>query len=341
MIKVFVIDDSLLVRNSIKKVLKKDSDITIIGEAQNPVDAFGVFKSSGLPDVFILDIEMPKMDGLTFLKKISEQKPIPTIMFSSSFSSNPNNVIKAMELGAFDVIEKPSVKMEEDEKFCKMFLSKIKAAAEAHMIDETALSSYTPQTKPLKATNKIVAIGSSTGGVQTLEKILINLKPNHPPIVITQHMPPGFTKSFAQRLNNLCKNSYIKEAGDGDALLNGQVLIAPGDRHLEIRPDGKNRYRTLLSDGPKVSNHKPSVDMLFLSLAKEVRENGVAIILTGMGKDGAIGCGKVKDNGGVVYGQDEQSSIVYGMPKAAFDLGAVDRQIALDEVAKVINALGE
>ena len=337
MINVFIIDDSMLWRNSIKKMLKVNGDLALLGEASNPIDAFEKFKEVGLPDVFILDIEMPRMDGLTFLKKIKEQKPIPTIMFSSLAQEGSSVAIEAMELGAFDVILKPKNIQDNFNELSNDFISIIKAAASSKSIESS--SSPTVNTQPLKTTNKIVAIGSSTGGVQTLEEILIGLRPNHTPIVITQHMPPGFTKSFAKRLNKICDNSYIKEAQDGDNIHPGQILIAPGNLHLEIKRNGLNNFKAVLKDYPKVSNHKPSVDVLFTSLAKEAKDKGIAVILTGMGKDGALGMKKVKDSGGRTYGQDEKSSVVYGMPKAAFEMGAVDIQLPYNEIANMINLI--
>ncbi len=337
MIKVFIIDDAMLIRNAIKSFLKDQEDIEVIGEAPNPIDAFEVFKKVGLPDIFILDIVMPKMDGLTFLEQLNKQNPVPTIICSSVTQNGSSKAIKALELGAVDIIVKPSKDFRNNVDIKDEFIDKIYAAYNSKIIKtDTKIKT---NSKPLKKTDKIVAIGSSTGGVQTLEKILIHLQPNHSPIVITQHMPAGFTKSFANRLNKICENSYIKEARDGDAILSGEILIAPGDMHLEIKHESMNRYRAVLKDFPKVSNHKPSVDVLFTSIAKEAKQNGVAIILTGMGKDGAIGIKKVKDAGGETFGQDEATSIVYGMPKIAFELGGVDKQIALDDVANVINKI--
>lgn len=336
MIKVFIIDDAMLVRNAIKKILSGQENIEIIGEAANPVDAFEVFQKVGFPDVFILDIEMPKMDGLTFLEQLQKQNPVPTIICSVVAQDGSPKAIKALELGAVDIIVKPTNGLKNNPDIVDEFITKIQAAYSSKVI-EVNDTKYKIKSKPLKKTNKVIAIGSSTGGVQTLEKILVDLQPNHSPIVITQHMPAGFTKSFANRLNKICENSYIKEAGDGDTLLSGEILIAPGDRHLEIEHEGINKYRAVLKDFPKVSNHKPSVDVLFTSVAKEAKQNAVAFILTGMGKDGAIGIKKVKDLGGETFGQDETTSIVYGMPKVAFELGGVDKQIPLDDVAATIN----
>ena len=340
-IKVFIIDDSILVRNSIKKLLKNEKDIVIIGEAPNPVDAFEEFSKVGLPDVFLLDIEMPKMDGLTFLKQIQEQKPIPTVMCSTLVTKGSTTAIRAMELGACDIILKPKnlINAFEDDEIIDEFVSKIKAAYRSKNINTTQQSQLKIDTK-LKTTHKIVAIGASTGGVQTLQKILGELQENHPPIVIVQHMPIGFTQSFATRLDKLCVNSKVQEATDKMMLEHGTIIIAPGDKHLEVEHIGMYKYQAVLKDYPKVSNHKPSVDVLFTSVAKEVKIDAVAFILTGMGKDGAMGIKKIKEAGGTTYAQDEKSSIVYGMPKVAFELGAIDKQVSLDEISDIINKIG-
>ena len=339
MINIFIIDDSMAIRNSIKKMLSNYSDIKIIGDAPNPVDAFKEFKKVGLPDLFILDIEMPKMNGLEFLNLMKQQKQIPTIICSGVVQHGSQNAIMALELGACDIISKSSLEVKNNSEISDEFISKIRAVADSKIINFNIQKNKLYK-KPLKNTNKIVAIGSSTGGVQTLERILQNLRPNHSPIVIVQHMPKGFTTSFANRLNEICENSYIKEASDNDPLLPGQVLIAPGDLHLEVKHTKKDRYIAVIKNFPKVSNHKPSVDVLFSSVAKEVYENSVAIILTGMGKDGALGIKKIKDAGGTTYGQDEKTSVVYGMPKVAFEIGGVQKQVALEEVATIINDLG-
>lgn len=338
MIKIFIIDDSMAARNSIKKILSKFKDIEIIGEAPNPIDAFEEFKKVGLPDLFILDIEMPKMNGLEFLSLMKEQKQIPTIIYSGAITNGSQEAIKALELGACDIILKSSLKKAEQTDIADEFIDKIRAAAASNIVQMNTINQLN-STHPLKNTNKIVAIGISTGGVQTLEKILTALMPNHPPIIIVQHMPSGFTSSFAKRLNELCKNSYVKEAGNNDSILPGEILIAPGGIHLEVKRIKKDRYVTILKNYPKVSNHKPSVDALFSSVAKEIGENSIAFILTGMGKDGAIGIKKIKQSGGMTYGQDEATSVVYGMPKVAFDTGGVDKQIPLEEIAKIINKI--
>lgn len=334
MIKVFVIDDSMLVRNIVKKLLRDEEGINIIGEASNPVDAMEEFKKVGLPDVFILDIEMPKMDGLTFLKQLKEQRPIPTVIFATMSDNRSSKAIEAMELGACDIIVKPNnIKMTDVKE---EFLLKIKAAANSKNIEIKKNPGQKTQ-KIQKNSDKIIAIGASTGGVQTIEHLLVHLAPNHPPIVITQHMPAGFTASFAKRLDKVCDNSNVYEAKGNEVLQSGSIYIAPGDMHLEVERVELHKYKTVLKDYPKVSNHKPSVDVLFKSVSKEVKNHAVAFILTGMGKDGASGIKKIKESGGLTYGQDEESSIVYGMPKVAYDMGGVSSQASLEEIIEIIN----
>lgn len=344
MIKVFIIDDSLLIRMTIKKILSDCSEIKIIGEAENPIDAFKEFKNVGLPDVFLLDIEMPKMDGLTFLKKIQEQKPIPTIICSTLVDAGSSKAIESLRTGACDIIHKPKVGLHNSiEDITDEFITKIKAASKSKQYtnlnsnNSSDKEASNKELKPLGLINKIIAVGASTGGVQTLEAIFKNLAPNHAPIVVVQHMPVGFTASFANSLNNICKNSTIKEAKEDDILKQGEILIAKGDLHLEVKRIGLSNYKVVLKDYPKVSSHKPSVDVLFTSVAKEVKQNAVAFILTGMGKDGAVGIKKIKDAGGKTYGQNERTCVVYGMPKVAFEIGGVQKQLALDEVTDMMN----
>lgn len=338
-IKVFIIDDSSLMRQTIKRMLEPYADVEILGEAPNPVDAFDVFEKVGLPDLFILDVEMPKMDGITFLKLIKEQNPTPTIIFSAVVAEGSANAVRALALGACDVISKPSSQaVYESEDYVEEFIDKIRACSAAKLM-RLADHSSPVRTTPLKPTNKIVAIGASTGGVQSLSATLPSLEPNHAPIVITQHMPEGFTASFSKQLNELCFNSRVKEAQTGDILQHGRILVAPGAMHLEVRSMGNGRYKAVLKDYPKVSSHKPSVDVLFTSMAKEVGPNSVAVILTGMGRDGALGMKKIKEAGGKTYGQDEATSVVYGMPKVAFEMGVVDRQIPLEALPGVINTI--
>jgi len=347
MIKVFVIDDSATVRNAFTKIFSQAKDIELIGKANNPVDAFNIFKKVGLPDVFILDIEMPKMDGLTFLQKINEQRPIPVIMCSTLVSKGSSAAIDALRMGAVDVVQKPNSGLKEFfQEREEEFLDSVRAAAasKVHFNFNIASQDHTIKNglKEVKssfgASKKIVAIGSSTGGVQVIEEIISNLNPNHPSIVITQHMPPGFTASFAERLNMLAKNSHVKEAQEGDVLLPGRVLIAPGNKHLEVKKSALS-YVATIKDYPKVNSHKPSVNVLFASMAKEVGKNGVGFILTGMGDDGALKLKAMKDEGAKTYAQNEKSCTVYGMPKRAVELGAVHETMSIMRIVSTINNL--
>jgi two-component system chemotaxis response regulator CheB len=347
MIKVFVIDDSAVVRSAFRRIFDNVSDIELIGVAPNPVDAFNIFKKVGLPDVFILDIEMPKMDGLEFLQLINQQKPVPVIICSTMVSSGSSAAVDALRMGAVDVIHKPNVNLGKFfDDATDDFLEKVRTASRArvHFNSAIATKKYTladeeyGKNSALPASKKIVAIGSSTGGVQVIEEIVCSLKPNHPAIVITQHMPVGFTKSFADRLNSLAPHSDIREASEGDKLLPGRILIAPGDLHMEVKKAGFG-YEVTLKDYPRVSSHKPSVNVLFASMAKEVGSQGVGVILTGMGEDGASKLLNMKEAGAATYAQEESSCTVYGMPKKAVECGAVKISLSIFEIANMINNL--
>ncbi len=353
MIKLFIIDDSALVRNEFKKIFAPVKDIEIIAMAPNPIDAFEIFKKTGLPDVFMLDIEMPKMDGLTFLEMIGKQKPIPTIICSTLVTRGSSSAIDAMRMGAVDIVLKPTSKID---KFfgdkSEEFISKVRIAAKSHayyianikrtsgskVLNPNQVSSSIKAARSLPPSRKIIAIGASTGGVQILEELLTQIEPNHPPIVITQHMPAGFTASFANRLNQILPSSNVKEASQGDTLMHGRVLIAPGDLHMEVAKSGF-QYKIALKNYPKVSSHKPSVNVLFRSMAKEVGIFGVGFILTGMGEDGATGLLEMKKAGASTYAQEEKSCIVYGMPKKSVEINAVKASISLKEMANIINTV--
>ncbi len=353
MIKVFIIDDSALVRNELKKIFATAQDIKVIGSAPNPVDAFDIFKKVGLPDVFILDIEMPKMDGLTFLQQISKQKPIPTIICSTLVKQGSSPAIDALRMGAVDIVLKPTSEINSFFKDKQNdFITKVRIAAKSHVkmnpnaqrsssskvLHQNQQSSSVKAASALPASKKIIAIGASTGGVQTLEEIFTLLEPNHPSVVVTQHMPSGFTAAFAKRLNEVLPSSVVKEAQEGDTLLPGRILIAPGNLHMEVVKSGL-MYKIALKNYPKVNSHKPSVNVLFRSMAKEVGVFGVGIILTGMGDDGASGLLDMKNAGAATYAQEEQSCIVYGMPKKAVELGAVKQSLTPIEIAALINTV--
>jgi len=340
MIKVFVIDDSLMVRNSIIKILKDVPDIKVIGEAVNPVDAMEVFKKVGFPDVFILDIEMPKMDGLTFFKKLNEQNPTPVIICSTLVSLGSSTAIDALRLGAIEIIQKPQIGVKDfflEQK--EEFIRAVKTASRANI-------KYKPKVEKISnisqddvcegaISKSFIAIGASTGGVQVIEDILTTITPNHKAIVITQHMPEGFTSSFANRLNNLTK-SKIVEAKDGEVLTNNKVIIAKGGTHMEV-VQKDDTFSIRLRDFPKVNSHKPSINVLFNSISKISTQNIMAFILTGMGDDGATGLKKLKENGNETYSQDEKSCAVYGMPNIATQIGAVKEQLTIEQIIEKIN----
>jgi two-component system, chemotaxis family, protein-glutamate methylesterase/glutaminase len=352
-INVFVVDDSAIVRTTISAILEDDEDVVLFGTASDPIIAEGKFERGGWPDVIILDIEMPRMDGLTFLKKIMSEHPTPVIICSSVAQNGSKNALTALSLGAIEVISKPEVGlksfMEESGYWLK---HAIKAAYEAKTNIKripTNKQSFESVPKKLDAdlicplkpamshshTHTVIAIGASTGGVQTLESILPYLPQNTPPILITQHMPPGFTKSLAERLHKLCVIN-VKEAEHGDKLIQGRALIAPGDKHMTVKRSG-NSYVIEIKDGPKVSRHKPSVDVLFRSCANEAGANAMGILLTGMGDDGAKGLKEMKERGAKTYTQDEKSCVIYGMPKAAVEIGASQKSVTLQEIVAIVS----
>ncbi len=349
-IKVFIIDDSAIVRTTIAALIEDDKKIILLGSASDPILAQDKFIKKGWPDVIILDIEMPRMDGLTYLRKIMIEHPIPVIICSSVAQHGSKNAIEALSIGAVEVIAKPEIGVKsflEDAK--GHFLYVIKAAAKAvikptskhitpilvnEMTKNSADVILSLQSKNIPKMQKIIAIGASTGGVQTLEKLLTALPINIPPIVITQHMPAGFTKSLAERLDKICAIS-VKEAEDGDKLLHGRVLVAAGDKHMMIKQDGRS-YHVEIKDGPKVNRHKPSVDVLFRSCANEAGVNAIGIILTGMGDDGARGLKEMFESGAKTYSQEEASCIVYGMPKVAVEIGASMAALSLEEIVEII-----
>lgn len=342
MIKVFVIDDSAMVRRGFRKLLEDAGDITLIGEAENPIDAFDVFRSTGLPDLFILDIEMPKMDGLTFLKKINTQRPTPVIICSTLTAEGSPAAIDAMRLGAVDIVEKPRLNLSDFfHDYRNEFLDKIRnaAATNAKLSARPAIrEKILKQPITTSASSKIVAIGSSTGGVQAIEEIITHLRPNHPGIVITQHMPQGFTKSFASRLDQLAPHSIVREASDDEVIENGKILIAPGGFHMEVYTIG-GVFKTLIKDYPKVNSHKPSVNVLFKSVAKSAGKNAAGYILTGMGNDGAAGLKLMREAGAHTFGESESTAVVYGMPRVANEIGAVEKELPLTDIAQSINTI--
>lgn len=341
MIKVFIIDDSMLVRNSISRILKDEKDIKIIGEAPNPIDALEIFEKVGLPDVFILDIEMPKMDGLSFFKQLNKQKPVPVIICSTLVSNGSFAAIDSLRLGAVDIILKPKINLKDffyDQK--DEIINTIKAASISNIKinQDSLLETNTIHIKSkTKNSTRFIVIGSSTGGVQIIEEILTQLKKNHQGIVVTQHMPEGFTASFAARLNKLT-HSVVVESTNNEVIQDNKVIIAKGGIHTEVI-EKNGSYYTVLKDYPKVNSHKPSVNVLFKSISKLKVKEVTAFILTGMGDDGASGIKKLKDQGYNTYGQDKESCIVYGMPNVANQIGGLKKEVSTNEIINIINSL--
>ena len=329
-VRVLVVDDSATMRGLISIVLGRDPKIEVVGQAADPYEARAAIKQLN-PDVITLDIEMPNMNGLDFLEKIMRLRPTPVIMVSTLTQERASITIEALERGAFDCVAKPS---NGDYHDFNLLAEKVKAAARSR-IRSTVDKGRPYQAEAENKTGfvpdgRIVAIGSSTGGVEALIAVLSEFPPNCPPTLITQHMPPIFTKSFAERLNRLCA-PQVSEAEDGMPVLPGHVYLAPGNMHLEIVGGGKPRCR--LNDGERISGHRPSVDVLFSSMATTAGGQSIGVILTGMGRDGAQGLLEMRQTGAETIGQDEMSCVVYGMPKVAFENGAVGRQLPLRKIA--------
>jgi len=328
MVRVLIVDDSATMRSLIAAVLERDPEIEVVGEAGDPLEAREAIKQLN-PDVITLDVEMPNMNGIEFLEKIMRLRPMPVVVVSTLTVRGAEATLEALELGAVDCIAKPSTGGLEGFRDLPF---KVKAAAKAN-VKPLGPARAAPAPVPFDHAQdgRVIAIGSSTGGVEALITVLSRFPANCPPTVITQHMPATFTKSFSQRLDKICA-PQVAEATDGAPLERGRIYIAPGgDRHLAIGGTGVLRCR--LTAGDPVNGHRPSVDVLFHSVAKTVGPNAVAAILTGMGRDGADGMLAIRQAGGRTLGQDEASCVVYGMPKVAFELGAVERQAPLDRLA--------
>jgi two-component system chemotaxis response regulator CheB len=334
-IKVLIIDDSAFIRKVFTEELNRAPDIEVVGTAQDPYE--GRDKIVRLtPDVLILDVEVPRMDGLTFLGVLMKHYPMPVIVVSALGESGGEVAMKAYELGAVDVIAKPG--MHVIREMCAQLVERIRAYAHIPMhkiVQMPKSQGAQPVMRPLhKAANKIIAIGASTGGTEAIKEILTRLPPNMPPIMITQHMPEHFTKTFSERLNQICP-LIVKEAEDNEPMAYGKVLIAPGNYHLTLSRVG-DAYYVRVKDGPKVFHQRPSVDVMFDSVARSAGSDAIGVILTGMGKDGAKGLLAMKNAGALTLAQDEKSCVVYGMPHEAALLGAVTRVVPLEMMAETI-----
>ena len=342
-------DDSATVRQALKEILESDPEIEVMATASDPYVAVERIKEQ-VPDVMTLDVEMPRMDGITFLEKIMHQCPLPVVICSTLTEKGSETALAALEKGAVEIITKPKLGTRQFLEESRIRLCDIvKSAAQAGVKRRSPAPSAIQVAPKLPAdavlappgshamiqtTEKVVAVGASTGGTEALREFLEALPLDAPGIVIVQHMPEKFTASFAQRLNSLCKVT-VKEAADGDSVVRGQALIAPGNKHLLLKRSGA-RYYVEIKDGPLVSRHRPSVDVLFRSTARYAGKNAVGVIMTGMGDDGAHGMLEMHEAGAYNLAQDEASCIVFGMPAEAIKLGGVDRTLPLNHIANEI-----
>ena len=335
-IKVLIVDDSAVVRKVFSEELSKYSDIHVVGVAPDPYVAREKIVNLK-PDVVTLDIEMPRMDGLTFLRKLMRYYPLPTIIVSSLTPQGGKLTLEAMDIGAVDVIAKPNAAYSVGDMSAQL-AEKIRAASRARLIKKDEGDKAAAHAEPIRAlaqtSNKVIAIGASTGGTEALKKILAKMPPNSPGIVMVQHMPANFTTAFAARLNDLSQIS-VKEAEDGDSVTPGTALLAPGNYHMLLRRSGA-RYYVEVKTGPMVHHQRPAVDVLFKSTAKYAGANSIGVILTGMGADGAEGLLEMKQAGAATVAQDEKSCVVFGMPKEAIKLGAADKVVSIEQIASEI-----
>ncbi|XKE45406.1 chemotaxis response regulator protein-glutamate methylesterase [Halomonas organivorans] len=332
-IKVLCVDDSALIRDLLTEIINSQPDMEVVAVAPDPIAARDLIKRYN-PDVLTLDVEMPRMDGLDFLERLMRLRPMPVLMVSSLTQAGSEITLRALELGALDFVAKPSLGIRSGmQAYAEEITDKLRAAARSRPRQARRRDAPAPQTlkAPLVSSEKLIIIGASTGGTEAIRSVLEPLPPNSPAILITQHMPGGFTRSFAERLDRLCQIS-VKEAQDGERILPGHAYIAPGDTHLKLARSGAN-YVARLDAGPPVNRHRPSVDVLFDSAAHQAGRNAIGVLLTGMGKDGAAGLLKMRQAGSPTLAQDEASCVVFGMPREAIALGAASDVVALDEVA--------
>lgn len=330
-IKVLVVDDSAVVRKIFSTELARDPEIEVVGTAPDPFIARDKIVALH-PDVLTLDVEMPRMDGITFLRRLMKHHPLPTVVVSSLTVKGGELAMEALDAGAVDIICKPGASYSVGDMSVEL-IEKIKAAAQVKLAKKNEISGESGKPEKLalsKTTNKVIAIGASTGGTQALQAVLATLPANTPGIMIVQHMPENFTRSFAQRLNEICEMEIV-EAKDGDSVVPGRVLIAPGNYHMMLNRSGAN-YFARVTKGPLVNRHRPSVEVLFKSVAKYAGANAVGVILTGMGADGADGILEMKQNGAYTIAQDETSCVVFGMPKEAIKRGGIDKVEPLDRI---------
>ncbi|HCY62944.1 MAG TPA: chemotaxis response regulator protein-glutamate methylesterase [Oxalobacteraceae bacterium] len=345
--KVLIVDDSALIRSVMKEIINSQPDMEVVGAAPDPLVAREMIKQTN-PDVLTLDVEMPKMDGLDFLEKLMRLRPMPVVMVSSLTERGSEITMRALELGAVDFVTKPKMSIQHGMlEYTELITDKIRTAARARVKaapprlpagSVQPVTSLPPLRNPLTSSEKLIIIGASTGGTEAIKEFLLQMPSDCPGILITQHMPEGFTRSFAKRLDSLCRIAVSEAAGD-ERILPGHAYIAPGHSHLLLARSGAN-YVTRLDQGPPVNRHRPSVDVLFRSAAICAGKNAVGVILTGMGKDGAQGMLEMKQAGAYNFAQDEASCVVFGMPREAIAVGAADEVGPLNELpARVLQYL--
>lgn len=343
---VVVVDDSALIRALLTEIINSQPDMEVIGSAADPYQAREIIRSLN-PDVITLDVEMPRMDGLDFLEKIMRLRPMPVVMVSTLTERGAEVTLRALELGAIDYVAKPKMGVSQGmRELANEICDKVRIASRAKVFRRSApppeapvseasnARSANPITFSRHSTEKLIVIGASTGGTEAIREVLMELPADSPAVVITQHMPPGFTTSFAKRLDGLCK-IRVKEAQHGERILPGHAYIAPGGMHFSVARSGAN-YVAEVFDGDPVNRHKPSVEVLFLSVAKNVGPNAVGVMLTGMGKDGATAMLEMRNAGSHNIAQDEASCVVFGMPKEAIAVGAVEEVLPLGKIGQAV-----
>ncbi|CAG0999084.1 Protein-glutamate methylesterase/protein-glutamine glutaminase [Methylophilaceae bacterium] len=345
--KVLIVDDSALIRSLMTEIINSQPDMQVVAAAPDPLIARELIKQHN-PDVLTLDVEMPKMDGLEFLEKLMRLRPMPVVMVSSLTEKGSEVTMRALELGAIDFVTKPKMSIADGmREYTDMITDKIRIAAKARIQPRPVAGARPAGSHGLPSlgnrlisSEKLIIVGASTGGTEAIKAFLVDMPSDCPGILITQHMPAGFTRSFANRLDGLCRIS-VKEAEGGERILPGHAYIAPGDAHLLLARSGAN-YMTQLDDGPPVNRHRPSVDVLFDSAALHAGQNAIGVILTGMGKDGAAGMLRMREAGAYNFSQDEDSCVVFGMPKEAIARGGVHEVLPLNELpARVLHYLAQ
>lgn len=346
-IKLLIVDDSALIRQMLTRIFNESSDIEVVGSAADPIIARDKIKALN-PDVLTLDVEMPRMDGLTFLRNLMRLRPMPVVMVSTLTEKGAEVTLEALQLGAFDFVAKPKVDVSNNlQAYADEIIAKVRMAAKAKItalesnralkVGDKILSTALPQKKHFRTTNKIVALGSSTGGTEALKVLVRDLPANAPALVVSQHLPVAFSSSFAKHVNDITEMTACI-ASDGQLILPGNIYISPGDKHLQVVRDGA-RYVCHLHDGEPVNRHKPSVEVMFRSVARNVGSNAIGVMLTGMGADGAKAMREMRDAGAINIVQDEASSVVWGMPGEAVKQGAAHYILPLDKIAAQILAV--